>query len=112
MAFSRYHLRVGTHGFERGFRCYVDLHFECVAVPYVTTISTPTLSSNIPRVYSVRYRYSLYRYGCRTDFTEVSGTGIDVSYLPNCPVSVLMYLNYRSVRYRYESLYRYRRYRY
>ena len=44
----------------------------------------------------------------------MSGTGIDV--VPNllkCPVTVLMlYRSYRSVRYRYESLYRYRRYRY
>ena len=68
---------------------------------------------NIARVYSVRCRYSRYRYGCRTELTQVSGTGIDV--VPNilkCPVPVLMYRNYRSVWYRYESLYRYRRYRY
>ena len=33
--------------------------------------------------------------------------------LPKCPVQVLMsYRTYRRVRYRYESLYRYRRYRY
>ena len=42
------------------------------------------------------------------------GTGIDVvPNLPKCPVPALMlYRNYQSVRYRYESLYRYRRYRY
>ena len=66
------------------------------------------------RVCSVRYQYSRYRYGCHTELTEVSGTGTDV--VPNllkCPVPVLMlYRNYPSVRYRYESLYRYRRYRY
>ena len=49
---------------------------------------------------SVRYRYSRYRYECRTELTEVSGTSIDVvPKLPRC-------------RYRYESLYRYRRCRY
>ena len=49
-----------------------------------------------------------------TELTEVSGTGIDaVPNLPKCPVPVLMlYSTYGSVRYRYESLYRYRRYRY
>ena len=63
---------------------------------------------------SIRYRYSRYRYICHTELTEVSGTGIDVvPNLPKCPVPVLMlYRTYRSVRYRYESLYRYRRYRY
>ena len=62
---------------------------------------------------SVRYRCSRYRYGCRTELTEVSGTGIDVvPNLPKCPVPVLMCRKYRSVRYRYESLHRYRRYRY
>ena len=66
------------------------------------------------RVFSVRYRCSRCRYGCRTEVTEVSGTGIDaVPKLPKYPEPVLMlYRNYRSVRYRYESLYRYRRYRY
>ena len=66
-----------------------------------------------PRVCSVRYRYCRYRYGCHTELTEVSGTGIDVvPNLPKCPVPVLMYRNYQSILYRYESLYRYRRYRY
>ena len=62
---------------------------------------------------SVRYRYARYRYGF-TKLTEVSGTGIDVvPKLPKCPVPVLMlYRTYRSVRYRYEGLYRYRRYQY
>ena len=66
------------------------------------------------RYASVRYRYSRYRYGCHTELTEVSGTGIDVvPNLPKCPVPVLMlHRNYRSVRYRYKSTYRYRRYRY
>ena len=41
------------------------------------------------RVCSVRYRYARYRYGCRTELTEVSGTGIDVvPNLPKCPVPV------------------------
>ena len=54
-----------------------------------------------------------YRHGFRTELTEESGTGIDVvPNLPKCPVPVLMYRTYGSVRYRYESLYRYRRYRY
>ena len=69
--------------------------------------------SQLRKVCSVRYRYSRYRYGCSTEVTEESGTGIDiVPTLPKCPVPVLMYQNYRSVRYRYESMYRYRRYRY
>ena len=43
------------------------------------------------RVRSVLYRYSRYRYGCRAEVTEVSGTGIDVvPKLPNCPVPALM----------------------
>ena len=44
----------------------------------------------------------------------MSGTGSDVvPNLPKCPVPVMMlYRTYRSVRYRYESMYRYRRYRY
>ena len=76
---------------------------------------------------------------CCTELTEVSGTCIDVVPIPvptpvhwsipvsegpvlmsyrtyrnhKCPVQVLIpYRNYRSVRYRYESLYRCRRYRY
>ena len=67
------------------------------------------------RVCSIRYRrYSRYPHGCSTELTEVSGTGIDVvPKLPKYPVPVLMlYRNGRSVRYQYESLYRYRRYRY
>ena len=81
-------------------------------VPNFPKCPVPVLMSY--RTYrSVRCRYSRYRYGCRTELTQVSGTGIDV--VPNilkCPVPVLMYRNYRSVWYRYESLYRYRRYRY
>ena len=65
------------------------------------------------RVRSVRYRYSRYLYGCPTEPTEVYCSGIDAPNLPKCPVRVLMlYRNYRSVWYRYESLYWYRRYRY
>ena len=46
--------------------------------------------------------YAWYRYGCRTELTKVSGTGIDVvPNLPKCPVPVLMYRNYWSVRYRW-----------
>ena len=68
---------------------------------------------NKSRVCSVRNPHSRYRYGFRTELTEVSGTGIHVvPNLPKCPVPALMYRNYRSVRYRYESLYRYRQYRY
>ena len=33
---------------------------------------------NMSRVCSVRYRYARHRYGCRTEFAEVSGTGSDV----------------------------------
>ena len=65
----------------------------------------------ISRVCLVRHQYARYRYGCRTELTEVSGTGIHVPNLPKYPVPVLMYGTIRSVRYRYESLYRYRRYR-
>ena len=63
----------------------------------------------------VRYSTgSRHRYGCRTELTEVSGTGIDVvPNLPKCSVPVLeLYRTYRSVRQRYESMYRYRRYWY
>ena len=63
---------------------------------------------------SVRHRYLRYRYGCPTELNEVSGAGIDVvPNLPKCPVPVLeVYRTYRGVRHRYESMYRYRRYRY
>ena len=48
-------------------------------------------------------RYRRYRYWCRTELTEVSGTGIEVvPNLPKGPVPVLMsYGTYRSVWYRY-----------
>ena len=37
------------------------------------------------------YRYRRYRYPCRTELTEVSGTGIDVVVkLPKCLVPILM----------------------
>ena len=43
----------------------------------------------IPRVCSVRYRCCRCRYGCGTEVTEVSGTGIDVvPKLPKCQVPV------------------------
>ena len=53
--------------------------------------------------YESLYRYRRYRYGCRTELTEVSGTGIYiVPNLPKCPVPVsISYRTYRSVRYRY-----------
>ena len=52
--------------------------------------------------YESLYRYRWYRYPCRTEAAEVSGTGMDVvSKLQKCPVPVLMsYRSYRSVRYR------------
>ena len=55
-----------------------------------------------------------YLYWCHTELAEVSGTGIDVvTSIAKCPASVLMfYRTYRSVQYRYDSLYRYRPYRY
>ena len=58
------------------------------------------------------YRYRRYRCPC-TELAEVSGTDIDVvPNSPKCPIPVLMlYRSYRSVWYRCESLYRYRRYR-
>ena len=47
-----------------------------------TIVLKPTTTENTKRrVCSVRYRYSRYRCGCRTELTEVSGTGIDV--VPN-----------------------------
>ena len=83
-----------------------------LAVSVVTALGRQP-GRKIARVCSVRYRYSRYRYGCRTELTEVSVTSIDVApNFPKCPVPVVMYRNYRSVRYRYESLYRYRRYGY
>ena len=49
------------------------------------------------------YRYRRCRYWCRTELTEVSGTGVYV--VPNltkCPVPVLIpYRSYRRFRYRY-----------
>ena len=43
----------------------------------------------LPRVCSVRYRYSRHRYGCHTELTEVLGTGINVvPELPTCPAPV------------------------
>ena len=49
------------------------------------------------------YRSVWYRYWCRTEITEVSGTGIDVvPSLKKCPVPVLVSCwTYRSVRHRY-----------
>ena len=59
------------------------------------------------------YRSVRYRYWCRTELTDVSGTGIDVPKLPKCPVPIwksvpvpavpvsISYRSYRSVRYRY-----------
>ena len=62
----------------------------------------------------VRYVAGVLGTGMDVELTEVAIAGIDVApNLPKCPVPVLkLYRNYRSVRYRYESLYRYRRYRY
>ena len=63
----------------------------------------------VSTLYRYRYRlryiraYRYRRYRCRTELTEVSGTGVDVvSNLPKYPVPVLMsYRTYRSFRYRY-----------
>ena len=52
---------------EQAHTCYTHAHAETV----------------ITSVCSVRYRYFRYRYECRTELTEVSGTGIDV--VPNSP---------------------------
>ena len=68
-------------------------------------------------------RYARYRFGCRTELTEVSGTGIDaVPNLQNCPVPVFMLYQLTEVsgtsinvvpvlwyRHRYILPYRYRR---
>ena len=56
--------------------------------------------------YESLYRFRRYRYPCRTELTEVSGTGIDVvPNLPRCPVPVLMsYRTCRGVRYRHRCL--------
>ena len=62
-------------------------------------------------VSDVKHRQRLQ--GCARYGIGIVGTGIDVvPNLPKCPVPVLMYQTYRSVRYRYESLYRYKQYRY
>ena len=82
----------------------------------VVPISVPTLVQTcIPvpvlmyRTYlSVAYRYWCtellpsvrYRWCC-TELAKVSGSGIDVPNLPKCPVPVLLYRTYLSVRYRY-----------
>ena len=69
-------------------------------VPVWKSVPVPAVpvSMSYPTDRSVRYRY-----WCRTQLTEVSGTGVNVvPKLPICPVPVLMsYLTYRSVRYRY-----------
>ena len=59
---------------------------------------------SVPAWMSYRaYRSVRYRFWCRTELTEVSGTGLDV--VPNLvmrPIPVLtFYHTYRSVRYRY-----------
>ena len=56
--------------------------------------------------YESLYRFRRYRYPCRTELTEVSGTGIDVvPNLPRCPVPVLKsYRTCRGVRYRHRCL--------
>ena len=110
---------------DTGTRRFPTLQQYCRASSLILRLSTPRYRPHCPalrgeavppnsgrrdanrlklsRVCSVRYRYSRYRYGCRTELTEVSGTGIDVPNLPKCPVPVLMlYRNYRSVRYRYD----------
>ena len=114
---------------------------DVVSIPVPTPVQTSIPVPEVPALMSYRtYRSSRYRYRCRTEYTEVAGIGIDVvPNLPNCPVPVLLYRpyrsvgtgidavpnlpkcpvpvlilyrTYRSVRYRYKSLYRYRRYRY
>ena len=69
-----------------------------------TGIDVPKLPKcPVPVLMYRTYRSVRYRYWCRTEVTEASGTGIDiVPNLPTCSVPVLMlYRTYRSVRYRY-----------
>ena len=73
----------------------IGMHYSKGVFGTVPVFSVPVWMSY--RTYrSVRYRY------CRTELTEVSGTGIDVPNLLKCPIPVLMsYRTYPSVRYRY-----------
>ena len=53
-------------------------------------------------MYRSHRRRARYRVLFFSELTEVSSTGIDVvPHLPKCPVPVLMYRTYRSVRYQY-----------
>ena len=100
--------------------CFTDL-FEVLGTGIGASI--PVHRYRYELRYRRPYRYRRYRYSCRTELTEVPGTGNDVvpnlpnspvpifgaiPNLPKCPVPVLLYRTYRSARYRYESLYRYR----
>ena len=65
-------------------------------VPNLPNCPVPVLISNLPKctipvLTSHRtYRSVRYRYGCRTELTEVSGTGIDaVPNIPKCRVPVI-----------------------
>ena len=73
---------------------------------------------NVLMVCSVRFRCSRCRYGCRTELTkvsgtgidvvpnlpnEVSGTGIDVPKLPKCPVPIRTSVPYRRYPYPYRT---------
>ena len=121
-------------------RYWCCTQFNEVSGTGIDVVHRTYLSVRYP--YESMYRYRRYRYCCRTELTEVSSTGIDVvPKLPKYPVPVLIsyrtyrgvrhrywrcteltevsgtgidvvYQTYGSVRYRYESLYRYRRYRY
>ena len=55
------------------------------------------------------FRSVRYRYRCRIDTGNNSGTDVHIG---NGGNDMISHRAYQSVRYRYESLYRYRRYRY
>ena len=88
---------------RRGLSFYMGLHLRmtCFSLwgklltktPFHSPFFASDALSKIARMCSVRYRYSRYRYGYRTELIEVSGTGVDVVLsLPKCPEPVLMFV--------------------
>ena len=85
---------------------YRNARYRVHVVPILPRCPVPALMLYRYRYrlrYMRAYRYCRYRYWCRTELTEGSGTGVEVvPNLPEFPVSVLIgYRTYRSIRYRY-----------
>ena len=120
MSYRSHRRRAGTgFCFSRTFRsgryrygCFIDtgtnsgtyVHTGTVGAGIIIDVVPNLPKSPAPVLMSYRtYRSVRYRYPCRTELAEVSGTGIDVvQNLPKSPAPVLMsYRTYRSVWYRY-----------